>query len=138
MHLARPARPGVRARLYAPAGRHFCGEAPMKKQIQRSKWRLVSMLLPAALVLGPIGCAEVATPLITTLGVVGLFALTIHEFQKVESAQLDNDLKRLRLEGERNGLPVTVIRDLSDTEFRSVSETGQVRVNGQVIKIRSN
>jgi hypothetical protein len=86
---------------------------------------------------GPIGCGmEAAIPTVATaLAMAGLLALTIHQFQEVQSAQLDIEMKRLRLQGLRNGEVVTVEHPLSGDDYRKIIEKGKVRINGKVIQV---
>jgi hypothetical protein len=99
--------------------------------------KLALLLLIPALAMGPFGCCGAeALPLIlavaTTAGVV---ALTIHQFQQIESAELDNQMKRLKLQGMQNGVRTSVEQQLSDAQFQQITREGKVSVNGVVIPV---
>jgi hypothetical protein len=104
--------------------------------MQNMRRFLLILLIIPALALGPIGCGVEAIPVIlavaTTAGVV---ALTIHQFQQIESAELDNQMKRLRLRGMQNGQLTTVDQPLNDQQFSEIHRSGKVDVNGQVIRV---
>lgn len=110
--------------------------------LSKSTIRRIALLLVMALAFGPMGCGmEAAAPEVMGL-VVGVavaatvVAVTVQEFQKIESAQLDIELKRLRIEGVRNGMPVIEERQLSDREFHQIQDSGRVEVNGRVLVFR--
>jgi hypothetical protein len=95
------------------------------------------LMLIATLALGPVGCGPEAIPLIvSTCVVVGVVAVTIHEIQEVQSAQLDIEMKRLRLQGMQNGRVTTVEHELDDGQVRQIVESGKVQVNGKVLVLR--
>jgi hypothetical protein len=128
------------ARILFPAWQLALRRRVMR--LQRSVWfpqqkvRLIVLLLLPALALGPIGCGAEAIPIIvSTCAVVGLIALTVHEVQQVESAHLDNEMRRLRLRGLRNGLPVTIDTPLTDEQFSKIRSSKEVSVNGTTIPV---
>jgi hypothetical protein len=99
----------------------------------------IALLMLPSLALGPIGCGEIAKKgveiIVTTAVVAGIVAITVQEFQKVEAASLDNDMKRLRLQGMRDGMTTTVERTLTDDEAQRIKKYGEVKVNGKVLKV---
>ena len=101
---------------------------------QRSNVRSVFLLLLIlALPFGPIGCgAELTIPMIiavaTTAGVV---AFTISQFQQIESAELDNQMKRLKLRGMQNGQFITVEKPLSGADYRDIRNSGKVEITAR-------
>jgi len=98
--------------------------------------KLLALLLLPALALGPIGCGAEAIPvIISACVVVGTIAFTIHEVQEVESAYLDTQMKRLRLQGMKNGMPVTIERELNNDQLRGITSAAKVNVNGQDINV---
>lgn len=107
------------------------------RRLLRSR-RLVALLLIAALAFGPVGCGlEVAVPIVIQAAIVaGAVAFTVGELQKIESASLDIELKRLRLQGMRNGRTTFADRSLTDREFQQIREAGEVEINGQKMPVR--
>ena len=71
--------------------------------LRKPRNRLLALLLVSTLALGPIGCGAGAVLPVVILWVTtaGLVALTIYQFQQIESAQLNIEMQRLRLRGMR-------------------------------------
>jgi hypothetical protein len=99
---------------------------------------LLALLLIPALACGPIGCGAEVAVIPTILAVAttaGVVALTIHQFQQIESAELDNQMKRIRLNGMQNGVSSSVEYQLNAEQSAEINRSGQVRINGQVIPV---
>jgi len=108
------------------------------KFFQRSNVKKLSLLLLIpALALGPFGCcgAEAIPLIIAVATTAGVVAFTINQFQQIESAQLDNEMRRLRLRSMENGRLTTFEQPLSDAEYRDIRNSGKVSVNGVVIPV---
>lgn len=106
-------------------------------KIKRSKSRLIALLLIPTLAIGPIGCGPELIPVIvTTCLVVGVVAVTIHEIQEVQSAQLDIEMKTLRLHGMKNGQVVDTDHKLDADQVRKIVDSGKVKINGKVLVMR--
>ena len=79
---------------------------------------LALLLLIPGLALGPIGCGPEVIPTIIVLATTaGVVAFTISQFQQIESGQLDIEMKKLRLQGIRDGIRTSVEHQLSDDGF---------------------
>jgi hypothetical protein len=96
---------------------------------------IVLLLIPALLV-APMGCGiETIPPLLEAVAVVSAVAFTIHQIQEIRSAELDIEMKQIKVHGLRNGVPVTLERQLSDAECQRIAEEGKVTINGKEIII---
>jgi hypothetical protein len=101
--------------------------------------RHIALLLVMALAFGPIGCGveEAAIPTILMVtSAASAVAFTIHQCQEIEEARLDIEMKRLRLQGMRDGMPVTFDQMLTDEQCRQIQHSGKVKVNGKVLVFR--
>ncbi len=109
------------------------------KKLQRQIVRiLLLLLLIPALALGPFGCCggvEAIPVILAVTATAGAVALTIHQFQQIESADLDIQMKRLRLRGMQDGRLTTVEHQLNDATFQKIAREGKVNVNGVVIPV---
>jgi heme O synthase-like polyprenyltransferase len=109
------------------------------KKLQRPIVRkLALLLLIPAMALGPFGCCggiEAIPVILAVTATAGAVALTIHQFQQIESADLDNQMKRLQLRGMQDGRLTTFEHQLSDDAFQQIAREGKVNVNGVVIPV---
>lgn len=105
--------------------------------LRKPRNRLLALLLVSMLALGPIGCGAeaVVAEVILWVSAAGLVALTIYEFQQIESAQLNIEMQRLQLQGMRDGHRVTINQPLTPSQVEKVSSSGKVIVNGQEILV---
>jgi len=69
--------------------------------------RLIALALVCTLAVGPIGCGgpEFVPVLVTTCGVAGTLAHTLHEFQQVKAADLEIQERELRVKGIKDNYP---------------------------------
>ena len=86
-----------------------------------------------ALSVTQVGCGvegELIPLIVAGATVTAAVAVTATEFQQLEAAKLDTQIKQLQLDGMRNGQHVTTYRTLSDAEVRQCASTGKIIING--------
>ncbi|WP_076351819.1 hypothetical protein [Paludisphaera borealis] len=107
-------------------------------KLERSKSRVIPLLLIPALAFGPIGCGgpEFIPLFVAGCSVVGIAAITVYEIQQVQSAQLDIEMKTLRLQGLKNGQVVESDHRLDADQVRKIVDSGKVKINGKVLVMR--
>ena len=108
--------------------------------LRKPRNRLLALLLVSTLALGPIGCgAEAVLPVVILwVTTAGLVALTIYQFQQIESAQLNIEMQRLRLRGMQDGRLVTIDQALTASQVEKISSSGKVIVNGQELLVTTS
>jgi ATP sulfurylase len=108
----------------------------MRKLQNSTIRRLAFLAMFPFLALGPIGCGpEAITTVFVVATTAGAVAFTINQFQQIESVQLENHIKRLRIKGMNDGVVSTVEKELNDDEYRKVVRSGKVSLNGKLVPV---
>ncbi|MFO0942339.1 MAG: hypothetical protein U0930_16495 [Pirellulales bacterium] len=106
----------------------------LKKNMSKIDARVVARLMLLGTVLSQqVGCgAEEALMESILVGatVAGTTVFVVHELHEIREAELDIELKQLRLEGIRHGSKVSTYRDLTDSDVEHCIESRQVEING--------
>ena len=107
------------------------------RRFSTTKIKWLALLLLPTLAFGPVGCGpEVITMVAGATAFLGGLAFTFHQFQMIEEARLDIELKRLEIQGRlHDGNRDTVHETLSRSQIEELRRIGKVRINGRVLPV---